>query len=137
MPRSREVTNGQSATPTKNAQASPNTSKSLSGDQDDTDFDPAAEGLVEEMDDEVTLDEEEALDLNNTAAVQEELDQLKKESEMPIDELRAHYQRLQSEAGPGAEDGDDDDEDIDDEDEEYDEEDDMEDEDEEEEDESD
>lgn len=114
MPRPREVANGQNATPTKNAQASPNTSKSLAREQDDDDFDPAAEGLVEEMDDEITLDEEEELDANNTAAVKEELDQLKKESEMPIDELRAHYEKMKNESGPVADEDDDDDDDDDD-----------------------
>lgn len=67
-------------------------------DQDDKDFDPTPEAFIDEIDDERTLEEEEAMDGNNGAAVQEELDDLKKESEMPIEELLAYYERMRNEA---------------------------------------
>jgi len=67
-------------------------------DQDDKDFDPTPEALIDEIDDERTLEEEEALDVNNGPTVQEELDELKKESEMPIEELLAYYERLRNES---------------------------------------
>lgn len=68
--------------------------KGKTNDQDDKDFDPTPEALIDEIDDERTLEEEEALDGNNGTTVQEELDALKKESEMPIEELLAYYQSM-------------------------------------------
>lgn len=70
-----------------------------SNKQEDEDFDPSAEALIDEIDDERTLEEEEALNGNAGAAVQEELDDLKKESEMPIEELLAYYERMRNEMG--------------------------------------
>lgn len=70
-----------------------------SNKQEDEDFDPSAEALIDEIDDERTLEEEEALNGNAVAAVQEELDDLKKESEMPIEELLAYYERMRNEMG--------------------------------------
>lgn len=67
-----------------------------SSDQDDKDFDPTAEALIDEIDDERTLEEEEALGTTGTA-VQEELDDLKRESDMPIEELLAYYERMRNE----------------------------------------
>lgn len=101
--------------------------KGKGNDQEDKDFDPSAEALIDEIDDERTLEEEEALDGGNSgAAVQEELDALKKESEMPIEELLAYYQRMREadEGHASDEDDDDDDEDMEDEDDDDDEEDD-------------
>lgn len=66
-------------------------------DQEDRDFDPTAEALIDDIDDERTLEEEEALDAKSGAAVQEELDDLKRESEMPIEELLAYYERMRQE----------------------------------------
>lgn len=67
-------------------------------DQDDKDFHPSAEMMIHDIDDERTLEEEEALDNNSGTKVQEELDDLKKESEMPIEELLAYYERMRNEA---------------------------------------
>jgi hypothetical protein len=98
----------------------------------DKDFDPSAEALINEIDDERTLEEEEALAGADSSAVQNELDDLKRESEMPIEELLAYYERMRNEsATAGAEDEfaheddecEDEDEDADDEDEEEDEQD--------------
>lgn len=72
-------------------------SSKAAGDQDDKDFDPAAEALVEEVDDERTLEEEEALGGANGTAVQEEIDELKRESEMPLEDLLSHYERMRQE----------------------------------------
>lgn len=84
---------------------------------EDKDFDPSAETLVDEIDDERTLEEEEAHADNNQARVQEELDDLKKESEMPIEELLAYYERMRNEGSYDEEESDDD-EDIEDDDDE-------------------
>lgn len=80
-----------------------------SNKQEDEDFDPSAEALIDEIDDERTLEEEEALNGTAGAAVQEELDDLKKESEMPIEELLAYYERMRNEMGdqPSSDDEDD------------------------------
>lgn len=91
-------------------------------DQDDRDFDPTAEALIDDIDDERTLEEEEALHGDNANAVQDELDDLKKESEMPIEELLAYYERMRNEAGGNQEEDEEDefeeedDDDLDDED---------------------
>lgn len=75
---------------------------SKASDQEDRDFDPSAEALIDEMDDERTLEEEEALAGGSGGAkVQEELDDLKKESEMPIEELLAYYERMRNESQGG------------------------------------
>ncbi|XP_067135369.1 mesoderm induction early response protein 1 isoform X2 [Centruroides vittatus] len=55
----------------------------------DQDFDPTAEMLVNDFDDEHTLEEEEALE--SAESVTNELDDLQREGEMPLDELLAMY----------------------------------------------
>lgn len=90
-------------------------------DQDDKNFDPTAEALIDEIDDERTLEEEEGIAGNNEQAVQEEIDDLKRESEMPLEDLLAYYQRMrESEGACGDEEDelDDEDEDMEDEDDE-------------------
>lgn len=71
----------------------------------DKDFDPSAQALIDEIDDERTLEEEEALAAADSSGVQNELDDLKRESEMPIEELLAYYERIRNEASeePGEE----------------------------------
>ncbi|XP_040355899.1 mesoderm induction early response protein 1 isoform X10 [Ixodes scapularis] len=54
----------------------------------DQDFDPSAEMLVDEYDDEKTLDEEEALESD---ASDDELNTLQKEGEMPLEDLLAMF----------------------------------------------
>ncbi|XP_050023579.1 mesoderm induction early response protein 1-like isoform X2 [Dermacentor andersoni] len=54
----------------------------------DQDFDPSAEMLVDEFDDEKTLDEEEALESD---ASDDELNTLQKEGEMPLEDLLAMF----------------------------------------------
>ncbi|XP_005105981.1 mesoderm induction early response protein 1 [Aplysia californica] len=61
----------------------------------DKDFDPSADMMVHEYDDERTLDEEEAMTSGESCTG--ELDDLQKESEMPIEELLAQYSSV-----PGA-----------------------------------
>ncbi|XP_028856816.1 mesoderm induction early response protein 1a isoform X1 [Denticeps clupeoides] len=56
---------------------------------DDCDFDPSAEMLVHDYDDEQTLEEEEMLDGETNFSA--EIDELEKESEMPIQELLRMY----------------------------------------------
>lgn len=68
----------------------------------DKDFDPSAQALVDEIDDERTLEEEEALAGADSSVVQNELDDLKRESEMPIEELLAYYERMRNEAAASA-----------------------------------
>lgn len=70
------------------------TSRTKETIHDDKDFDPSAEALIDDIDDERTLEEEEAHGDLNQAKVQEELDDLKKESEMPIEELLAYYESM-------------------------------------------
>lgn len=55
----------------------------------DREFEPTAEMLIHDYDDEQTLDEEEAM--SNGESVMNELDALQKESEMPMEELLAIY----------------------------------------------
>ncbi|GAB6029034.1 hypothetical protein CHUAL_004822 [Chamberlinius hualienensis] len=55
----------------------------------DGDFDPTAEMLVNDFDDERTLEEEEAME--SSEDVQNELDDLQKEGDMPIEELLSMY----------------------------------------------
>ncbi|XP_054162020.1 mesoderm induction early response protein 1-like isoform X2 [Oppia nitens] len=55
----------------------------------DQDFDPTADMLVNDFDDEHTLDEEEAI--NDDMNGDEEIDDLQKEGEMPLEELLAMY----------------------------------------------
>lgn len=93
------------------------------GDKDDKDFDPTAEQLIDDIDDERTLEEEEALDGNAAANVQEELDDLKKESEMPIEDLLAYYEKMRQQAEGGEEEEEEEEEDDEEEDDEEDEED--------------
>lgn len=83
-------------------------------DQEDKDFDPSAEAMIDEIDDERTLEEEEALNGGTGVAVQEELDDLKKESEMPIEELLAYYERMRNQAGQAHGEGDEEEEEEDD-----------------------
>uniref|UniRef100_A0A6G1SPB0 Mesoderm induction early response protein 1 n=1 Tax=Aceria tosichella TaxID=561515 RepID=A0A6G1SPB0_9ACAR len=68
----------------------------------DKDFDPSAQALIDEIDDERTLEEEEALAGADSSVVQNELDDLKRESEMPIEELLAYYERMRNEAAEAA-----------------------------------
>ncbi|CAG2107150.1 unnamed protein product [Medioppia subpectinata] len=67
----------------------PSASESSAGGDSDQDFDPSADMLVNDFDDEHTLDEEEAIsdELNG----EEEIDDLQKEGEMPLEELMALY----------------------------------------------
>jgi hypothetical protein len=55
----------------------------------DADFEPTADMLVHDYDDERTLDEEEAM--SNDESVANELDDLQKERDMPIEQLLAMY----------------------------------------------
>ncbi|KAI0210433.1 Mesoderm induction early response protein 3 [Lamellibrachia satsuma] len=64
----------------------------------DRDFDPSADMLVDDIDDERTMEEEEAL--SNEDSVGKEVDDLQKESEMPIEELLALYRRQYSSPEP-------------------------------------
>lgn len=64
-----------------------NTSDGAAADSDQ-DFDPSAEMLVDEYDDEKTLDEEEALESD---ASDDELNTLQKEGEMPLEDLLAMF----------------------------------------------
>ncbi|XP_023216249.1 mesoderm induction early response protein 1 isoform X4 [Centruroides vittatus] len=64
-------------------------SASESSADSDQDFDPTAEMLVNDFDDEHTLEEEEALE--SAESVTNELDDLQREGEMPLDELLAMY----------------------------------------------
>lgn len=66
--------------------AEPNTSDASA--DSDQDFDPSAEMLVDEYDDEKTLDEEEALESD---ASDDELNTLQKEGEMPLEDLLAMF----------------------------------------------
>ncbi|XP_054709767.1 mesoderm induction early response protein 1-like [Uloborus diversus] len=55
----------------------------------DQDFDPTAEMLVDDFDDEHTLEEEEAIE--SAESVTNELDDLQREGEMPLNEVLAMY----------------------------------------------
>ncbi|KAI1280544.1 Mesoderm induction early response protein 1 [Halotydeus destructor] len=68
--------------------AEPTASESSAGNESDQDFDPSADMLVNDFDDEHTLDEEEAIDEVDN---EEEIDDLQKEGEMPIEELMKLY----------------------------------------------
>lgn len=70
--------------------AEPCASESSAGTESDQDFDPTAEMLVDEFDDEKTLDEEELLE-EDDEGVAGELDDLQKEGTMPLEELLAMY----------------------------------------------
>ena len=93
------ATSGATVDNNKTTSSTAATTTSTTDNPDDKDFDPSAEALIDEMDDERTLEEEEALDGNNAVAVQDELDELKRESEMPIEELLAYYERMHNAAG--------------------------------------
>jgi len=67
-----------------------NTESSNTGSDSDQDFDPTADMLVNDFDDEHTLAEEEALEEDNS----DELDDLQREGEMPLEELLALYGNL-------------------------------------------
>ncbi|KAI7695318.1 Mesoderm induction early response protein 1 [Sarcoptes scabiei] len=69
--------------------AEPNTNEYGVGSDSDQDFDPSAEMLVNDFDDEHTLDEEEAL--SDELANKNELDELTKEQNIPIEELLQMY----------------------------------------------
>ncbi|ESO09276.1 hypothetical protein HELRODRAFT_137425, partial [Helobdella robusta] len=56
---------------------------------EDPSFDPSADMLIHDFDDEQTLDEEEAM--SNEDSIGNELDDLQKESEIPVEELLAMY----------------------------------------------
>ncbi|XP_015926300.1 mesoderm induction early response protein 1 isoform X3 [Parasteatoda tepidariorum] len=64
-------------------------SASESSADSDQDFDPTAEMLVNDFDDEHTLDEEEAME--SAESVTNELDDLQREGEMPLNEVLAMY----------------------------------------------
>lgn len=110
---------GSSNTPTPSTAARPSsqptpataTSTSQQTENEDKEYNPSAEAMIDDIDDERTLEEEEALAAENPAAVQNELDDLKRESEMPIEELLAYYQRMREQEGEEdeLEEGDDDD----------------------------
>lgn len=82
----------------KEAQQQQQTSHSKEQAQDDEDFDPSA-ALSDDTDDEGTLEVEEAHGDVNEAKVQEEIDALKRESEMPIEELLAYYETMRQQNG--------------------------------------
>ncbi|GFU41598.1 mesoderm induction early response protein 1 [Nephila pilipes] len=70
--------------------AEPSASESSADLSDsDQDFDPSAEMLVNDFDDEYTLEEEEAME--STESVTHELDDLQREGEMPLNEVLAMY----------------------------------------------
>ncbi|CAN8003783.1 unnamed protein product, partial [Ixodes hexagonus] len=78
-----------SDSPPRNAQSAGNQeSVSNNVSDSDQDFDPSAEMLVDEYDDEKTLDEEEALESD---ASDDELNTLQKEGEMPLEDLLAMF----------------------------------------------
>uniref|UniRef100_T1E1Q9 Putative mesoderm induction early response protein n=1 Tax=Cupiennius salei TaxID=6928 RepID=T1E1Q9_CUPSA len=64
-------------------------SASESSADSDQDFDPTAEMLVNDFDDEHTLEEEEAME--SAESVTNELDDLQREGEMPLNEVLAMY----------------------------------------------
>ncbi|XP_075165237.1 mesoderm induction early response protein 1 [Haematobia irritans] len=68
-------------------------SSSSSASKDET-FEPSIEMMVNDFDDEQTLNEEESLAALESHDVQEEIDTLKQESEIPLEELLAKYQSL-------------------------------------------
>ncbi|CAL1261806.1 unnamed protein product [Larinioides sclopetarius] len=70
--------------------AEPSASESSADLSDsDQDFDPSAEMLVNDFDDEYTLEEEEAME--SADSVTNELDDLQREGEMPLNEVLAMY----------------------------------------------
>ncbi|GIY52694.1 mesoderm induction early response protein 1 [Caerostris extrusa] len=70
--------------------AEPNTSASeSSADLSDSDFDPDAEILINDFDDEYTMEEEE--EMESVESVTNELDDLQREGEMPLNEVLAMY----------------------------------------------
>ncbi|XP_013781621.1 mesoderm induction early response protein 1-like [Limulus polyphemus] len=69
--------------------AEPCASESSAGTESDQDFDPTAEMLVDDFDDEKTMDEQELLE--EEEGVAGELDDLQKEGTMPLEELLAMY----------------------------------------------
>ncbi|XP_063862414.1 mesoderm induction early response protein 1-like isoform X1 [Scylla paramamosain] len=74
-------------------------SESDTGDYGDGEFEPTAEMLVDDYDDERTLDEEE--DMEEGPDREEEIDNLEKEQDMPIAELLAMYGGYPPEEGEG------------------------------------
>ncbi|XP_043649841.1 mesoderm induction early response protein 1 [Drosophila teissieri] len=92
-----------SATPTKRdrrkspANSSDNTSTSVqppmspSSSMADTTFEPTIDMMVNDFDDEATLNEEEALADMEAHSAEDEIATLREESEMPIEELLAKY----------------------------------------------
>lgn len=84
-----------------------NTSDGSAGDSDQ-DFDPSAEMLVDDYDDEKTLDEEEALESDD--ASDDELNTLQKESDMPLEDLLAMFGYKDGERVGGEPESEDDDE---------------------------
>merc|ERR1712071_378897 len=65
--------------------------KSMGSDVGDQEFEPSAEMLVHDFDDEQTLAEEEAMAIAGGEDPENELNSLQKESDMPIEELLALY----------------------------------------------
>ncbi|XP_069990978.1 mesoderm induction early response protein 1 isoform X12 [Penaeus vannamei] len=70
-------------------------------DTGDGEFEPTAEMLVDDFDDERTLDEEE--DMEEGSDREEEIDTLQKEQDMPIEQLLAMYGGYPPEEGEGVE----------------------------------
>uniref|UniRef100_A0A336M1G2 CSON007257 protein n=1 Tax=Culicoides sonorensis TaxID=179676 RepID=A0A336M1G2_CULSO len=58
---------------------------------DDKEFEPTIEMMIHDFDDEQTLEEEERLAVSEQKNPDEELDQLQKEGDMPLEELLAMY----------------------------------------------
>lgn len=75
---------------------SPSSSSSTSQatSANDITFEPTIEMMVNDFDDEQTLNEEEALASLESQDADDEIDTLKKESEMPLEELLAKYRAL-------------------------------------------
>lgn len=74
-----------------NAPNSPSSSSSTSKNNGDSTFEPTVDMMVNDFDDEQTLEEEEALAASEAEDPSTELSHLQKESDMPIEELLALY----------------------------------------------
>ena len=66
-------------------------SDAFAGDAGDHEFEPSADMLVHDYDDEQTLAEEEAMAVAGGEDPQNELNSLQKESDMPLEQLLAMY----------------------------------------------
>ncbi|XP_037925402.1 mesoderm induction early response protein 1 [Hermetia illucens] len=81
---------------------SPSSSSSTSKTNGDTTFEPTVDMMVNDFDDEQTLEEEEALAAQEAEDPSAELSSLQKESDMPIEELLALYNCSGSHVPPSA-----------------------------------